>query len=207
MTNSPQRPTLDAILAVTRGADRGSQGGGRPSSSGGPQPAPAVRRLQAPTDAVGLIAEVKRRSPSQGDIRTDLDPVQHARAYVRGGRRGRFGAHGRSALWRITRRSRARLRQPYRCRSCAKDFILDELQIMEARGGRSECDTPHCASAGPGHTPGPRAGSSRMALADADRGSLGCGTRAGAGRRAGCDRRETRETSRHSPSICGGRKP
>src|SRR2546430_4810888 len=37
--------------------------------------------------SVGVIAEVKRRSPSQGTIRADLDPVTHARAYVTGGDR------------------------------------------------------------------------------------------------------------------------
>src|SRR5438128_3887456 len=35
--------------------------------------------------SVGVIAELKRRSPSAGEIREDLDPVRHAQGYVAGG--------------------------------------------------------------------------------------------------------------------------
>ena len=49
---------------------------------------PAARgfeRRLAETDGLGVIAEVKRRSPSKGDLFADLDPADVARAYERGG--------------------------------------------------------------------------------------------------------------------------
>jgi indole-3-glycerol phosphate synthase len=89
--------------------------------------------FQEPTGSVGLIAEVKRRSPSQGAIRTDLDPVGHARAYVRG------GAVAVSVLtdekhFGGSLEDQERVAAAVSVPVLRKDFILDELQIIEARG-------------------------------------------------------------------------
>src|SRR5205809_4266886 len=131
MTPSPQRPTLDAILAITRTRVEALKGRAAELERRAAAASP-VRQCQEPTDAVGLIPEVKRRSPSQGDIRTDLDPVQHARAYVRGEAVAvsvlTDEAHFGGSLEDLERVAAAVPVPVLR-----KDFILDELQLMEAR--------------------------------------------------------------------------
>lgn len=81
---------------------------------------------------VAVIAEVKRRSPSAGAIAPDLDPVAHAAAYVRGGARAvsvltdpdHFGGRVEDL-----RRVAGAVAVPV----LRKDFILDPLQLVEAR--------------------------------------------------------------------------
>lgn len=92
-------------------------------------PAP---RLFEPAQPMALIAEVKRRSPSQGDFVTEIDPVAQARAYANG------GATAISVLTdeRYFRGSfddltavRSAIDLPVLC----KDFILTSYQVVEAR--------------------------------------------------------------------------
>lgn len=83
-------------------------------------------------NAVALIAEVKRRSPSAGSISADLDPARHAAKYA---------ASGAAAISVLTEQAhfggaigdlvavRAEVRVPV----LRKDFIVDELQLLEAR--------------------------------------------------------------------------
>lgn len=86
----------------------------------------------APDGSVGVIAEVKRRSPSAGAIHADLDPVAHARAYAAGGAVAisvltepqHFGG-SLEDLQRVA----AAVPVPVLC----KDFILDEVQLLAAR--------------------------------------------------------------------------
>jgi indole-3-glycerol phosphate synthase len=93
-------------------------------------PPPFAKALRRPN--VAVIAEVKRRSPSAGPIREDLDPV---------GRAVLYGTHGAAAISVLTdepyfggsmddlRAAAKRVVVPI----LRKDFILDELQILEAR--------------------------------------------------------------------------
>ncbi|HZI21743.1 MAG TPA: indole-3-glycerol phosphate synthase TrpC [Gemmatimonadales bacterium] len=125
--------SLDAILLATRERIAGLRARARELerwASEAPEPRSFAAALAGRT--VGVIAEVKRRSPSAGAIREDLDPADHARAYERG------GAVAISVLTdeRHFGGSLEDLTRVARCVSVPvlrKDFMLDELQLYEAR--------------------------------------------------------------------------
>ena len=81
---------------------------------------------------VAVVAEVKRRSPSAGDLRADLDAGARARAYVAGGARAvsvlTDEAFFGGSIADLTAVARAVTVPVVR-----KDFIVDELQLLEAR--------------------------------------------------------------------------
>ena len=126
-------PTLPSILAATRRRVDALRPAARElerRASAAPQPRPFAAVLGGP--AVGVIAEVKRRSPSAGAIREGLDPVAHARAYVAGGAVAvsvlTDEPHFGGSLADLEAVARAVAVPVLR-----KDFILDELQLLEAR--------------------------------------------------------------------------
>ena len=132
MPTNPRSPALDAILADTRARLAALQGRAAELDTQA-RAAPMVRPfLQSQGQTVGVIAEVKRRSPSQGAIRIDLDPVRHARAYERGGAAAvsvlTEEAHFGGSIDDLTRVAAAVALPVLR-----KDFVLDAVQILEAR--------------------------------------------------------------------------
>src|SRR5256886_12530043 len=128
-----QESRLDAILSTTRERIATLRPQARElarRAALAPEPRPLAPALAGPT--IGVIAEVKRRSPSAGAIREDLDPAAHARAYEQG------GAVAISVLTdeRHFGGTLDDLSRVVRCVSVPvlrKDFILDELQLYEAR--------------------------------------------------------------------------
>jgi indole-3-glycerol phosphate synthase len=127
------RVSLDQILETTRGAlpalaaraDSVSR-----EAAARPRPPSLAQALRPAT--VAVIAEVKRRSPSAGVIRDDLDPAERAALYAERGAAaisvltdGPFFGGSMSDL----RAAAAKVAAPV----LRKDFILDELQIVEAR--------------------------------------------------------------------------
>lgn len=96
-----------------------------------PAPPSFAGALRGPS--VALIAEVKRRSPSMGTINAEIDPADRAAAYARAGASAisvlTDGPHFGGSIDDL-RAATARVHTPV----IRKDFILDEAQIVEARG-------------------------------------------------------------------------
>jgi indole-3-glycerol phosphate synthase len=125
--------TLDQILASTRldlpALSRRRSALEREAAD---RPTPPSLRDALRRERVRVVAEVKRRSPSAGVIRDDLEPGERAVLYAE---------HGAAAISVLTdgphfggsvadlRLAASKVTVPV----LRKDFILDELQIVEAR--------------------------------------------------------------------------
>lgn len=90
------------------------------------------RRALARGSGARVIAEIKRRSPSKGEIRADFDPVGCARSYVEGGAAAisvlTDGPYFGGSL-EFLEAVRSAVEVPL----LRKDFLIDSYQIDEAR--------------------------------------------------------------------------
>lgn len=125
--------TLDRILNSTREglpALRARRAEVERAAEAAPVPPPFLGGWDR--SRVALIAEVKRRSPSLGTIRAELDPVAHATAYARAGAAAisvlTDGPYFGGSLEDLRQVAAAVPVGVLR-----KDFIVDELQLLEAR--------------------------------------------------------------------------
>jgi indole-3-glycerol phosphate synthase len=132
---------LDTILArtretVAREKARRPLDAGHPDVAGAPAVRPFAAALARP-GAIRVIAEHKRRSPSRGAIREDLQPSDVAR---------RYEAAGAAALSVLTDEPffGGRLAHLTEARSATglpalrKDFVVDPWQIAEARAAGAD---------------------------------------------------------------------
>jgi indole-3-glycerol phosphate synthase len=116
------RASLPALLSRARELERAAH----------TAPTPPAWSVVADAPEVSVIAEVKRRSPSVGDIAPGLDPARLATAYAAGGARAisvlTEGRHFGGSLNDL-----ARVRQAVGLPVLRKDFVLHPVQVYESR--------------------------------------------------------------------------
>jgi indole-3-glycerol phosphate synthase len=101
-------------------------------------PTRGFRAALAGRDRLGVIAEIKRRSPSKGDLNAGLDPAEMARSYERGGAAcmsvltdaEHFGGSAEDL-----RAARSACSLPV----IRKDFTVGERDVLDARIMGADC--------------------------------------------------------------------
>ena len=113
---------LDALIDEAKGMD----------------PARGFREALASQPRLAVISEIKRRSPSKGDLNADLDPADMARTYERG------GASCLSVLTDVDHFGGSVSDLQLARSSCGlpvlrKDFTVSELDVVDARLMGADC--------------------------------------------------------------------
>lgn len=88
-------------------------------------------------EGITLIAEIKRSSPSRGDILPDLDAVELAALYEHNGARA-VSVLTDAKFFKGSLDDLTSVRQNVRVPCLRKDFIIDAYQIVEARAAQAD---------------------------------------------------------------------
>lgn len=137
--NSLNQSILDRIVATKRGEVREAVprlAEYRDIARQADAPRGFAAALRRPGE-VRLLAEVKRRSPSAGDIRPGADPVEVARAYERGGAAALSVLTDREYFAGDLQFLRA-VRSAVAVPVIRKDFLIDPVQVWEARAAGAD---------------------------------------------------------------------
>lgn len=104
----------------------------RAAAKEAPAPRDFAAVLKAPVRGTRIIAEIKRASPSRGEIKGDLDPAGLARAYARGGAVA-ISVLTESRFFRGSPQDLRGVREAVSIPVLRKDFILKPYQVVESR--------------------------------------------------------------------------
>lgn len=126
---------LERILDARRGDIEAAKAGTPPDELRREAALRAERRdfeaaLREP--GMSLIAEIKRASPSRGDLRPDLDPILLAAAYELGGARC-LSVLTEPAFFKGSARDLIEARGSTALPALWKDFVIDPYQVVQAR--------------------------------------------------------------------------
>ena len=94
--------------------------------------APSLYETFMHAEKTSIIAEIKRASPSKGDIRTGVDPIRQALAYEKAGA-GAISVLTDEAFFKGSVEDLKAVSDAVRIPVLCKDFIIDEIQIDRAK--------------------------------------------------------------------------